>query len=586
MKSSEYWKKRGEQLAAREFGKADQYENDLKREYYRASSEIRRSIEVFYHRYAVNDGVDMAEARRQLSGRELKEFKMTLEEFTALANDNADGRWTQLLNNVYYRTRVSRFEALQIQIQHQAEMLAGSQQKGARALLGDVYEDTYYRTLFDLQKGTGVGTSFARINTDGLQKILGTEFAGSNWSKRIWGDRDKLVSEIRTKLAQSFIRGDSAERMIKDVTDRFDVSRSNAERLVQTETAFFAGQATMDGYKASGVVDRYELLATLDSRTTTICRALDGKIFPLSEMDVSVNYPPLHARCRTTTVPYFDDEIDPGERIAKGDDGKSYYVPGNMTYQQWHNKYVNNRSENGDKSTGSHESFEAAKDVKEAEDYAIHELGFASASYKGLDIDGANTLNRAMKKVFERYPEIQGFAGRIQAKDTDKFVAQAVLEYTDGKIQSSLNISTKYYQSDQLSDIIKASVDAKHWPPGTNAESIFVHEFGHLLEYAYALKKRGAWVGELTPPDEVQLIWASIQNGTLSKEIRTNALKNLQIAETTENIKNELSGYANKNSKEFLAESFAEAEGTPKPRRLAVEAIRLLREKLKEVGLL
>src|SRR5690606_4098893 len=195
-------------------------------------------------------------------------------------------------------------------------------------------------TIFEIQRGTGFGVTFAKVDQETLEKALGTQFAGSNWSKRIWGDRDKLIGELRTKLAQAFIRGESAERTTRELADRMRVSLSNAERLVQTETAFFVGEATAAGYKASGVVHKYEFLATLDSRTSDICRSMDGRVFALSEREVGVNYPPLHARCRSTVVPYFDDEIDPGERIARDTEGDAYFVPGDMKYEEWYDEYV------------------------------------------------------------------------------------------------------------------------------------------------------------------------------------------------------------------------------------------------------
>jgi len=340
MKPAEYWRKRSEQIARRQHAKTDQYSEDLLREYERSLQSIQHDIEVFYARYALNNEVGMAEARKQLTAGELKEFRMTLQEFTRKAKNNADGRWTKQLNNVYYRTRVSRLEALQIKVRQQVELLAASRQNGAQDLLGEVYKDTYYRTLFEVQKGTGIGVNFAKIDDTGLKKVLGTEFAGSNWSKRIWGDRDKLATELHTKISQSFIRGDSIDRTSREVAARMNVSYSNAKRLVQTESAFFTEQATMDGYKASGVVKKYEVLATLDNRTSDICQSMDGKVFKLSEMEVGVNYPPFHTNCRTTTMPYFDDEIDPGERIARDADGNTIYVPGNMTYEQWHKKYA------------------------------------------------------------------------------------------------------------------------------------------------------------------------------------------------------------------------------------------------------
>lgn len=340
MKSAEYWRRRSEEVAQRQFDKADAYVEKLRREYERAMQTIQRDIEVFYQRFAINNEISMAEARKLLSGQELKEFRMTLEEFIEKAKNNADGRWTRELNNVYYKTRVSRLEALLVQIRQQVEMLAAGQQQGIKELLADVYEDTYYRTIYEIQRGTGFGVTFAKIDQDALEAVLGTEFAGSNWSKRIWSDRDKLVTELRTKLAQAFIRGDSVERVARDLAERMRVSYSNAERLVQTESAFFVGETTAAGYKASGVVRKYEILATLDHRTSEICRSMDGRIFSLNEREVGVNYPPFHPRCRTTVVPYFDDEINVGERIARDKKGMVYFVPGDMTYDEWFARYV------------------------------------------------------------------------------------------------------------------------------------------------------------------------------------------------------------------------------------------------------
>lgn len=74
---------------------------------------------------------------------------------------------------------------------------------------------------------------------------------------------------------------------------------------------------------------------------------MDGKHFPMSEWKVGVTAPPFHVHCRSTTVPYFDDEFDAvGERAARDEEtGKTYFVPGNMTYKEWDKAFVQ-----GDKS--------------------------------------------------------------------------------------------------------------------------------------------------------------------------------------------------------------------------------------------
>src|SRR5690606_20868692 len=161
---------------------------------------------------------------------------------------------------------------------------------------------------------------------------------------------------------------------------------------------FVVGGARAAGCRASGVVARSDFLATLDSRTSEICRSMDGRVFALSEREVGVNYPPLHARCRSTVVPYFDDEIDPGERIARDEDGQTYYVPGDISYQQWYEKYVQNQNNDSGGSPRSKDTFKPAQSIKEAENFAIKELGFTSVKYDGLDLVSVNTLNSVMQK--------------------------------------------------------------------------------------------------------------------------------------------------------------------------------------------
>ncbi|MBG9788542.1 minor capsid protein [Brevibacillus laterosporus] len=337
-----YWQKRSEQVAQLSFDEADKYAEQLRKEYDRAIASIKRDIEVFYQRFANNNEIDLADARKLLTGSEMKEFKMTLEEFTAKAKGNLDGRWTKELNNVYYKTRVSRLEALLVQIRQSVEELTAKQERGTKGLLRSNYTDTYYRTVFEIQKGTGVGVSFARVDKESLEKTLQINWKDGNYSERIWSNRDKLLSEVQTLLSQSFIRGDSSDKTAKALSERMNVSYSHAARIVRTESSYITHQATIDGYKASGVVRKYEILASLDGRTSRICRSLDGKVFKLSEQEVGVTYPPFHPNCRTTVVPYFDDEIDVGERFSRDQEGKPYYVPGDMTYTQWKEKYVNN----------------------------------------------------------------------------------------------------------------------------------------------------------------------------------------------------------------------------------------------------
>ena len=76
-----------------------------------------------------------------------------------------------------------------------------------------------------------------------------------------------------------------------------------------------------------------------------MCRSMDGKHFPMSEYMPGATAPPLHPRCRSITVPYFDDEYSDlfnngSMRAARNGDGKTYYVPADMTYRDWEKKSI------------------------------------------------------------------------------------------------------------------------------------------------------------------------------------------------------------------------------------------------------
>ncbi|WP_178944337.1 minor capsid protein, partial [Paenibacillus odorifer] len=160
---------------------------------------------------------------------------------------------------------------------------------------------------------------------------------GSNFSSRIWTDRVRLNGELRNIFTQGLIRGDTSKQMVQQLQDRLGVSRKNAERLILTESAYFAGQASLAGFKELGV-EQYRYTATLDKRTSITCRDLDGKVFDVSDAQPGVNFPPMHVYCRSTTIPHYDDNIK--ERVARDDDGKTYKVPEDINYNDWAEKYA------------------------------------------------------------------------------------------------------------------------------------------------------------------------------------------------------------------------------------------------------
>lgn len=345
MKSEDYWANRLEQLNEAQLHKGEAYAKRMKAEYDQAMAKIQRDTEAWYARLAKNNDVSLAGARQLLKANELKEFKWDVKEYIKAGKENAiDQRWMKELENASAKVHINKLQAQQIQMRQHIESLTALKQSGAHGLLGGIYKDNYYKSVFELQKGTGLGSSFAKIDKRQLEILLTKPWApdGKNFSARIWGNRDKLLHEMNTALVQGLIRGTPPDKVIGEFANRMNVSRSDAERLILTESAFFSGASRRAAYEELNI-DECKNVATLDKKTSTICRHMDGTIFLLSDAQPGVNCAPFHARCRTVDIPHFTDNVK--ERAARGDDGKTYNVPGDMNYPEWAEKYAGDAKE-------------------------------------------------------------------------------------------------------------------------------------------------------------------------------------------------------------------------------------------------
>lgn len=331
-----YWRKRAIELAEKQKQEDDDLCLRFHREYERILHELDKEISIFYARYAANESVSMADARRLLRDAELEDFRMSLDEFRdkALA-----GGFDKKLEEVYLRSRISRLQALQTQVELRMMELFGSQRDVLRDHLQERYTDTYYRTVYVVSQQADVASTFARIDPQTVEKILATPWAGSEFSSRIWADKDKLTRELMQTLSRGFVRGDSLGRMTKEFTQRMGVSESRAATLIHTESAHMAAEAAEQGYRETGVKS-YRFEAALDLKTCTVCGALDQREFPLAEHETGINYPPLHPRCRCTTVPVTEFRIGSKRAARNPATGKTEYVEKKLSYEEWRKKYV------------------------------------------------------------------------------------------------------------------------------------------------------------------------------------------------------------------------------------------------------
>lgn len=374
MKNSEYWKNRFVEMEEATHQTSVKKTMDIQEQFDKSQKIIEEKINAWYQRYADNNNISLLEARKSLNDKELKELKWDVEEYIKKGRENAfSGEWVKELENASAKAHISRLEALELQCRQQAEVAFGNLNDEVSKHIKDVYKESYYRTAYEIQKGVGVGSNFAALNDRLIEKVVSKPWLadGKNFSDRIWGNKTQLINQLHTSLSQMCITGAGPDKAISQIASKMNVSKANAGRLVMTESAYFSSTAQKECFKELDV-ERYEIVATLDGHTSDICQEMDGKVFKMSEYEEGVTAPPFHVNCRSCTAPYFDDEFAKGERIARDEEGDTYYVSADMTYKEWKKKYV--KSELRERSLRTKRSFQkgAGKKYEDKYNYGVN----------------------------------------------------------------------------------------------------------------------------------------------------------------------------------------------------------------------
>jgi phage protein len=336
--SNNYWTKRFEEEEKQRNISNKAYAKEIEKQYKIAENKIKSDIEKWYIRIADNNQISLADAKKLLTKNELKEFKWTLAEYTQKAKS---GAWKKELENASARIHIKRLEALQLQVQNSIETLRNKENEMLEDYLIKNYEDTYYHSLYEISKGLNLKTSFATLDKNKINQVIGKPWLkdGKTFSDRIWQDKEQLINTLRTKITQSFITGSTLDEAVEDiskfVSDKIKNKEYVARRLLETESAAYASKAQIEAFKSIDV-EKYEIVATLDLHTSEICQEMDGKVFNISEQEIGVTVPPFHSHCRTVIAPYFDDESTRASRDENGEYKEVKY----MNYKEWKDQYI------------------------------------------------------------------------------------------------------------------------------------------------------------------------------------------------------------------------------------------------------
>lgn len=329
-----YWEKRQEQKFLAGEKKIEDYYKGLQRAFEKARQDIHSIINDFYWRYAQENQFTFASAQIKLNKEEL----VGLNEFIKLVEENM-GKYNLKVTNMSLRARITRYQALEKQIDATLQQLyAIEYQHKGEELLKDLYEDSYYRTWRNIDQYTGFHAEFAQVNHLAVEELIKYPFNGANFSTRLWKQKDAVMQQLNESITTMLIQGKNPNTLSKDFAKKFDTKEFEARRLLHTEGTFIMEQGTLAAYKEDGI-EKYEILATLDTRTSEICQHQDGKVYDVDKAVVGVNLSPFHPFCRTTTTPWYDD-MEVTTRSARASNGKAIKVPSSMTYGEWKKEYI------------------------------------------------------------------------------------------------------------------------------------------------------------------------------------------------------------------------------------------------------
>ena len=348
--SKKYWEDRAAGRMVSYTAKAESTADTLGKAYYATARYLQGEANDVFNAFTDKFELSIAEAETMLKNAPNKSMFEQMKTALATCNDKQRKQELEtLLSSPAYAHRIGRLNDLDSKISDMCSRLANAEIGVDTEHLGDIIQSAYMQTVFDVTKGTDYRAAFDLIPESRVKAILSTNWSGQMFSQRVWDNTNALADGLKHDMLVGIMAGKSEQHMADDIMSRCGVGAFEARRLVRTETTCVANMAELYGYKELDI-DEYEFSACLDSRTSDLCRELDGKVFKRNSAQAGVNLPPMHPFCRSTTLPVLPSEEDLDKELAElgdeigadvdfdewernlqqGEDGKWRYVAGSV----------------------------------------------------------------------------------------------------------------------------------------------------------------------------------------------------------------------------------------------------------------
>lgn len=195
-------------------------------------------------------------------------------------------------------------------------------------LMGDIskdaiaiakYENKFQKLLIAKLTNNSIKTHM--LSNEMIENIVFNRFTEGELFDKTF---NRMNNDFRTQIERSIriavVNGETGLQAANRVKNSYNLKRSQLESLTRTLIQNAVNQSDEETYKTSDLIQKVKYNAILDSRTTDICRGLNGKIFNVGEGP----RPPQHFNCRSFTTIILDEDDEKVE------------VP--KSYEEWYNK--------------------------------------------------------------------------------------------------------------------------------------------------------------------------------------------------------------------------------------------------------
>ena len=265
----------------------------LQKIYADESAQIQRDLFAFVTKYADDNKMSYSDALQRLRGVDLSDYQANAKKYREQAKK--DPELLKRLNEQYVSSKVTRFDALNLEMTYKIGLMQGIIEKSFENYLKSTAKYAYKKAM---------GGNSGALNEPALKELINTPFNGRNYSQQIWGNTDDLARDLRDVLKRGFIRGDDVRSMAGELAKKYNVARSRAQTLIRTDGTAIVNRSAIKRYEESGL-EFYRISVQMDNRTSQICKNIhsEDKCYRIDEFETGVTAPPFHYNCRSAVIP-------------------------------------------------------------------------------------------------------------------------------------------------------------------------------------------------------------------------------------------------------------------------------------------